>query len=34
VQAEKLVGLFQENIAKFHGTVAKEIIEAGPRQKG
>ncbi len=34
VQAEKLVGLFEDNIGKFQGTVAREIVEAGPRQKG
>jgi phosphoenolpyruvate carboxykinase (ATP) len=34
IQAAKVVGLFQENMERFQGQVAPEIIAAGPQQQG
>ncbi|NPV46655.1 MAG: phosphoenolpyruvate carboxykinase (ATP) [Armatimonadetes bacterium] len=33
VQAERLVSLFEKNIAKFAGTVSREVLDAGPKTK-
>jgi phosphoenolpyruvate carboxykinase (ATP) len=33
VQAEHLVGLFQQNMEKFRGQIDQSVIDAGPQQK-